>query len=692
MLTRALRLALVVATPLACGDEPGFDPAAPRCLHLPRPPSRDVLQLERVLPDIAIEGGVALLQAPDDATRWYLVTQPGVVHRFGVDGGAAEVVLDISARLALAAEAGLLGMAFHPDFASNGEVFVSYTAPGGKVFASRISRFRSSDGGRTIDPATEEVLLELEQPYSNHNGGDLAFGPDGYLYFGFGDGGSSGDPQGNAQNPDTLLGKLIRIDVDGGAPYAIPADNPFAAGGGRPEIFALGLRNPWRFSFDRETGALWAGDVGQNLWEEVNLIERGENYGWNIKEGPDCFEADTCDETDMVPPVAYYRNISSASVIAGHVYRGAQLPAIAGLFIYTDFYRGTIWGVEPGSEPVVLADAGARGLVGFGEAADGELYALDYQGGIYHLRAASPPEGPGLPDLLSGTGCVAVADPQGPPAHAIAYDLNLDFWSDGASKRRWMVVPDGESITVDPDGDWQLPAGSALVKTFYRDERPLETRLFVRHDDGAWAGYTYAWDAGGTEATLLGAGETRTIDGEPWIFPDRSDCLYCHSEAAGFSLGLETAQLLRNVPGADGRPIDQLDALVELGLLRARPTAEPLPATDSDAPLADRARAYLHVNCSSCHRPDGPAGRARMDLRVGTPLADTAVCDQAPRAGDLGLIDARLVRPGDPASSVLSARMRSAGSTRMPALASTTIDGEGAALIDAWISALSGCP
>ena len=166
-----------------------------------------------------------------------------------------------------------------------------------------------------------------------------------------------------------------------------------------------------------------------------------------------------------------------------------------------------------------------------------------------------------------------------------------------APTRRTSGTPSSSQCTLpplaseDPDGDWQLPAGSALVKTFYRDERPLETRLFVRHDDGAWAGYTYAWDAGGAEATLLGAGETRTIDGEPWIFPDRSDCLYCHSEAAGFSLGLETAQLLRNVPGADGRPIDQLDALVELGLLRARPTAEPLPATDSDAPLADRARA-----------------------------------------------------------------------------------------------------
>lgn len=692
MASRTLVFALALAAPLACSDEPGFDPAAPRCLHLPRPPSRDILQLTRVFNDIDIEGGVDLLQAPGDGAHWYVVTQPGVIHRFSADGGPAEVVLDLSTQVVLAAEAGLLAMAFHPDFAANGEVFLSYTAMGGPVFSSRISRFRSSDGGRTIDPGSEEVVLTLDQPYSNHNGGDLAFGPDGYLYFGFGDGGSGGDPQGNAQNPDTLLGKLIRLDVDGGAPYAIPADNPFAAGGGRPEIFALGLRNPWRFGFDRDTGALWAGDVGQNLWEEVNHIELGKNYGWDIKEGPDCFEADTCDESALTPPVAYYRNTGAASVIAGLVYRGAQIPAIAGLFIYTDFYRGTIWGVKEGSEPVVLADTGQPGLVGFGEAADGELYALDYQGGIYQLRAADPPAGPGLPGLLSATGCVADTDPQAPPTHAIPYDLNLPFWSDGATKRRWMIVPDGETITVDAAGDWQFPAGSTLVKTFYRDQRPHETRLFVRHDDGAWAGYSYAWDADAREATLLAAGEARTIDGAPWIFPERSDCMYCHSEAAGFSLGLETSQLSRSIAGPDGQPVDQLDALVERGVLRSRPAGAPLPAIDGDAPLDERARAYLHVNCSPCHRPDGPSGRARMDLRFGATLADAAICDAPPRAGDLDLPDARLVRPGDPASSVLSARMHSTGSTRMPALASAVIDDAGAALIDAWITSLAACP
>lgn len=679
-------LAAALAVLPACRED-AEQPFAANCLHLPRPPSNDRIALERVLSDIAIEGGVDLLQAPGDGSRWYLVTQAGVIWSFASDGSDdPAVVLDISAQLATGGEAGLLGMAFHPKFAQNGEVFLSYTGPGGPVFTSRISRFRSPDGGRTLDPASEESILELEQPYSNHNGGHLAFGPDGNLYIGFGDGGSGGDPKHNAQNVDVLLGKFLRLDVDGGDPYAIPADNPFAAGGGRPEIFAWGFRNPWRFSFDRETGALWAGDVGQNLWEEVDLVERGKNYGWNVAEGPVCFEADMCDTSDLTPPVASYRNTRSASVIAGYVYRGAALPELAGLLLYTDFYGSTIWGVKPGGEPVALAEASMRGLVAFAEASDGEQYALDYSGGIYKIVAAKPATGPALPERLSATGCSDGAD-------AIPYDINLPFWSDGADKQRWMVIPDGATIGVGPDGDWDLPPGSTLIKTFHRDGDPIETRLFVRHDDGAWAGYSYAWDADGRDATLLARGETRTIGGAPWTFPDRSECLYCHTEAAGFTLGLETAQLARDVPGAGDTPDDQLQMLVDRGVLSAYPQADPLPEIGDDLyPLEQRARAYFHVNCSQCHRPDAPGGRAKMDLRITTPLVDAAVCDAKPRAGDLDLVDARLVAPGDPSRSVISARMHTLGATRMPGLASAVVDADGVAVIDAWIAGLTACP
>ncbi|WP_170136386.1 PQQ-dependent sugar dehydrogenase [Nannocystis exedens] len=645
-----------------------------------------------MFPSVAIEGGVDLLLAPT-GDRWYLATQSGQVYTFPnvADPPAPTLFADLAPQLVGGGEAGLLGMAFHPDYADNGEVFLSYTGPGGPVFESRLSRFHTRDG-LTLDLASEEPILVLEQPYSNHNGGDIGFGRDGFLYFGLGDGGASGDPQHRAQDPDSLLGKILRLDVDAGDPYAIPADNPYAAGGGRPEIFALGLRNPWRFNFDRATGELWAGDVGQNVWEEVDKIVLGGNYGWNIKEGLDCFGQDACAGAGLVDPVAQYRNTGGASVIAGFVYRGAALPDVAGLFLYTDFYGQTLWGVAEGAAPVVLSEAGVRGTVGFAEDQDGELYALAYAGGIYRLRAATPATGPVLPDMLSETGCLDVADPRRPPPGAVAYELNVPFWSDGADKTRWMFLPPGRPAEVAEDGDLLLPAGSVVVKTFELGGAPVETRLLVHHGDGAWAGYSYAWDEGGGDARLLDAGETRVVGAQTWIFPDGADCMYCHSRAAGRTLGLELAQLAREVPGDDGEPIDQVFLLASNGVLRDPPEVAPLPATAGDAPLAERARAYLHANCSQCHRPDAPSGRARIDLRRSVPAAMMNLCEAAPRSGDLDLEGAALLTPGDPARSILSARMHTLGSTRMPAVGSAVVDAEGAALIDAWIAALTACP
>lgn len=680
-------LALVI---LACGDEPEPTFTPGRCIHLPRPPSRDLIRLEPAFTGVDFEDGIDLVQSPLDPDRWFLATQGGRLLTFTADS-AATTALDLSAAIATGGEAGLLGVAFHPDFAGNGQLFASYTAPGDPL-TSTIARFTSQDGGRTVDPTSREVILTVDQPYTNHNGGDIAFGPDGLLYFGLGDGGSGGDPQGNAQNPGSVLGKLLRIDVDGAAPYAIPADNPYADGGGRPEIFASGLRNPWRFSFDRATGELWAGDVGQNTWEEVDRIERGKNYGWDIKEGPVCFEQDSCADADLVDPIAAYRNIGVASVIAGYVYRGARVPEIAGMFVYADFYSGTIWGVVPGDEPVVLAETGERGLAAFAEDQDGELLVVNYFGQISRITPAEPDDGPGLPTNLMDTGCVDGADPATPPAGAIRYDLNVPFWSDGAAKDRWLILPDGETITVEQDGDWTLPNGSVIVKNFRVDDILVETRLFTRHDDGDWAGYSYEWDQGATAATLLDEGKTKTIAGQTWTYPSRTDCLYCHTAEAGRTLGLETRQLARTIAGDAGVDVDQLDHLVALGALSARPAGDPLPATDGDAPLEPRARAYLHANCSHCHRPDAPGGRADIDFRFTTPAADVGVCDAKPRAGDLDIPDARLVAPGDPARSIVSARMHTLGTTRMPLLASSRVDDAGVALVDAWISGLTACP
>ncbi|HEX9778525.1 MAG TPA: PQQ-dependent sugar dehydrogenase [Geopsychrobacteraceae bacterium] len=256
----------------ACGGGSGAAPP----VGAPQAGTPPAIALEPAFAGLAVQQPLLLLPDPGPPGRWFLLERSGRVLRF-VDEAvpAPAVVLDITSQIDTTGEGGLLGMAFHPRFSANGQVFLSYTtAPAnpGAVLESRLSRFVSSDGGLSFDPASEEILLRLDQPFSNHNGGHIVFGPDGLLYFGLGDGGSAGDPLGHAQNTDSLFGALLRLDVDGGFPYAVPADNPFAGGGGRGELFAWGLRNPWRWSFDRLSGDLWLGDVGQNAFEEIDLI------------------------------------------------------------------------------------------------------------------------------------------------------------------------------------------------------------------------------------------------------------------------------------------------------------------------------------------------------------------------------------------------------------------------------------
>ncbi len=384
---------LLAAALGGCGGSGGSDPA-PVSDPAPGPVA---VRVERVFAGLAFSSPVALVPEPTaSGSRWFAVEKAGVVRAFPEDPGTtnADVFVDIADRVeAGPGEAGLLGFAFHPAFGENGEVFLSYTAPGpgsGVALVSRVSRFRSPDGGATLDPSTEEIVLAVDQPFTNHNGGQIAFGPDGYLYLGLGDGGSGGDPLGNGQDTGTLLGAFLRLDVDGGIPYAIPPDNPFAGGGGRSEIFAWGFRNPWRWSFDAATGELWCGDVGQGEWEEVDVVRRGGNYGWSVREGAHCFPTPGCDATGLTDPVAEYSHAEGCSITGGYVYRGSAIPALAGTYLYGDFCTGTVWGLPPGGTPRVLAESGLR-LSSFGQGPDGEVYLLDFAGGgIYRLGPSTP--------------------------------------------------------------------------------------------------------------------------------------------------------------------------------------------------------------------------------------------------------------------------------------------------------------
>ena len=696
-----------------------------------RPPNTSCLAWPRAATSIALErfttlsftAPLALLQAPGANAHWYVMEQAGYVRRFeAANPTSATTVLNIDARVESGGEMGLLGMAFHPNFPTDRRVFLSYTSLQGSQLVSRVSSFVSNDSGATLDPDSELVVLTVDQPAGNHNGGHIAFGPDGYLYIGLGDGGSGGDPwgtNGNGQRLTTLLGKMLRIDVnvDAAAKYGVPTTNPFfdAANpndkcpaeardtGNCPEIYAWGLRNPWRWNFDRANGDLWLADVGQNRYEEVNLITRGGNYGWRCREGAHDHNSDdtpACTGAATTDPLIEYDRTQGASITGGYVYRGPQQTELVGRYLFGDYVTGNIWTWLPEGtatrEPTLLLDTGYN-ISSFAQGNDGELFVIHYGGTLHRVVFREPDANPSAPQQLSATGCVDANNPTQAASGLIPYDVNAPFWSDGIAKQRWIGLPDGQNIAVGGGGDWDFPNGTVLMKHFRSDTRLIETRLFMRHPDGNWGGFSYEWNAEQTDATLVRGGATRSIDGQPWIFPSEAQCTQCHTAAAGRSLGLETAQLNRDFTYAHtNRIANQLTTLNTIGMLTpaltdaATQPAMPNPA-DANAPLGARARAYLHTNCAQCHRPNGPTPSA-MDLRYTTALGATNTCNVVPTAGTLGIGSAaRLLAPGSPDTSILINRMNRRDVHAMPPVGSLQVDAAGVALMREWVAGLSGC-
>lgn len=682
------------------------------CFALERPPTDAEVTFTEAWPGLRFEAPLAMRQLPADATWWYVVEQGGLIRRFDKDDPDATLstVLDVSALLNMPGggnEAGLLGMDFHPGFASNGYMYISYTGTLDGSLTSIIERYTSTDGGATFDPGSAKQILTLGQPFANHNGGNILFGPDGYVYLGYGDGGGQDDPDGNGQDLTTLLGKMLRIDVDGGDPYGIPADNPHADGvGGLPEIFASGLRNPWRYSFDMVTGDLWVGDVGQNTWEEVDVVERAGNYGWSAKEGTHCFNEDPCESGPWIDPIVEYKHSDSGglTIAGGHVYRGSNIPELVGTYLYADTYYGRFWALtydaltgEPA--PTVIAENTGYYPASFAQDHDGEVYFTDWNGGrLYRIDPSSAPEPQTgvMPSALSETGCVDPANPMNPAPGMLSYEVNSPLWSDGADKSRWFAIPDGTWIEVNSDGTWTFPVGSVLVKQFRTGDTVMETRLFVLHDDGAWTGYSYAWNETGTDATLLTGSSSAVFGDTDWNFPSRAECLRCHTTAAGNVLGLRTEQLNgdHTYDELGGGTYNQVDALDAMGFFTASPgEAASLPAWPSPtgtASAAERGRSYVAANCALCHLPEGPGGGA-MDLRYSTAFGDMGICGAAPINGDLDVEGAVLFAPTSPDTSLLALRMASVDAHRMPPIATLQVDDDGLAAVRDWITETAGC-
>jgi glucose/arabinose dehydrogenase len=378
-------------------------------------PDEQAVQLVPAFGGAAFQNPIGLHQLPGDAKRWYVVEKGGRILTFQADPTAAvaptpQVFVDLADRVnATPNEAGLLGLAFDPQFAQTGRVYLSYTAASASSpvdLQSRLSRFVSRDRGLTLDPASEQILIEVDQPFENHNGGDVAFGPDGMLYYALGDGGDAGDPGNRSQNLGMPFGKMMRLDVSGvGA--TPPPDNPIAAGGGtdgaatgKSAIYALGFRNPWRFSFDTPTNRLWVADVGQEEFEEIDLVVPGGNYGWRVRGGAHCFNPSSgCPTQGLIDPVAEYGRDDGFSITGGFVYRGAAISPLVGQYVFADFVSGKLFALleaGPGRFDRRLIAQAEVNVAAFGRGNDGELYALDFaSGGVFQLAGLPCGDGAG---------------------------------------------------------------------------------------------------------------------------------------------------------------------------------------------------------------------------------------------------------------------------------------------------------
>jgi uncharacterized repeat protein (TIGR03806 family) len=697
-------------------------PSNTTCIAPSRSTGNVTIGTQRVFSNLTFTQPILMLQAPSDSSRWFVVEKAGYVRVFtnnaAVTQGQVQLFIDIDARVSSTGgndERGLLGVAFHPNFPTDPRVYLSYI--GGNPQSGIISEFTSPDGGMTLNPNSERILISITDPEDNHNGGGIAFGPDGFLYIAIGDGGGGNDQHGtigNGQRLTTLMGKVLRVDVSGTTGtflYRIPTGatgNPFAGNplcgtdgtGGQncPEIYAWGFRNPWRWSFDRQTNELWVGDVGQGALEEHDRVVRGGNYGWRCFEGTRNTGMACGNPTNPLPPVVEYDRAAGFSTTGGFVYRGTAIPGLVGRYVFGDFGSGRIWHIPADTSPTLRVttgfDSGLQ-ISSFGQANDGELYVVNYSGDLHRITGSGG-GGTNVATQLSATGCVG-ANATLPSGGLIPYQPNAPFWSDGAVKERWLGLPNGQNITVGADGDWDFPNGTVLRKDFRLGAALVETRLFMRHPDGVWAGYTYEWNAGQTDATLVVGGKQVTVAGQTWIFPSEAQCLNCHTAAAGRSLGLETKQLAFNITyPATGRNAHQLvthNAISTLSPPIANPTAEvPYPDPYGTAgTLAERARSYLHTNCSQCHRPGGPTP-VNLDFRYSTALAQTNACDVVPTAGDLGIANARLIAFGAADRSIVLARMNRRDANQMPSVGlSARIDTAGVTLVRDWINSLTSC-
>jgi uncharacterized repeat protein (TIGR03806 family) len=680
--------------------------AAPSSVQIPTGADGGTqLRAVDAFPNLKFPGPTFVTHAGDGSNRLFVPERGGSIAVFANNPGTTQstTFLNISSRVDdNTGEGGMLGLTFDPAFKTNGYFYVNYvyvTSAGARKV--RISRFRdTSRGANTADANSERVVLEIDHSNTYHFGGWIGFGPDGNLYISHGDGGD----EVLAQDRTSLAGKILRIRVDANAgTYTIPSDNPFGNA-----VWAMGFRNPWRCSFDRGGNRdLLCGDVGEASREEINRIKRAANYGWPNYEGSlPYLNPNNRPYSDFEPSLYQYDHSVGQAVVGGYVYRGNALPALRGRYLYSDAGGGgKLWSMALDGSGNTVAAGGLNAIYTLGEDEAGEIYAASQPGTIYRFEATDGSSaGAAMPPTLSATGLFTDLAQLTAAPGVIDYEVNAPFWSDGARKQRWFVLPDGAAIGFAADGAWTFPVGTITVKHF---ELPLaaggttrvETRVMVNRADG-WTGYTYRWRADQRDADLLTSGASATYQtvnpatNAPttltWNFPSQAQCLNCHTQASGRALGLNTRQFNgSHTYAATGRGDNQLHTLNHIGIFSSdigaasQYSAMPAP-TDASAALEARAKAWLDTNCSICHLPGGPTP-VQMDLRYATALANMQLVGVA----NQGSVGGVRVVAGNHSGSLLWQRAGSTNSNvRMPPLGVQMVDDAGLKLLADWIDSI----
>ncbi|MDF1862091.1 MAG: PQQ-dependent sugar dehydrogenase [Verrucomicrobiales bacterium] len=731
-------------------------------LSLPADLSSGAFSTTNAFPGLPFTDPVVIVTPPGETNRLFIVEKPGRIAVIpDLSAPTREVFLDITARVRdNSNEEGLLGLAFHPNYNSSGqpgfgEFFVYYqtTITGSRYW--RLSRFsvNPNDADRG-DPGSEVPIITQRDQAGNHNGGDLQFGGDGYLYVSVGDEGGANDTYDNGQHIDKdFFAAILRLDVDllaanlapnahpavHSGTYKVPADNPFvgatsfngssvAPSAVRTEIWAIGLRNPWRMSFDRPTGRLFVADVGQVSREEINILSPTEfagnggipNYGWSYREGFQAFAGGPGGSTpptgfSAIDPIHDYNRSLGQSVTGGIVYRGSQYAELTGDYLFADYVSGRIWAMDDpgGTSQSVDEIAVDNGIAAFGQnPVTGDILLADLGSDSIKRLVQSPGSGPQPPQFLSQTGAFSNLANLTPEAGILPYEINHPFWSDYAEKSRWFSIPEtNDDMTWSQDANWTFPEGQVWIKHFElelnRDNpgsnrRRIETRFLVKTAGDVY-GITYRWNAAQTDAELVeenGTTENFTITEngqnrtQSWIFPGRADCRTCHSPVTGGALSFNTRQLNRSFDYGSG-PENQLDALEAAGYFtNAIPAPAGLPEfsdpADESFSLEHRARSFLSTNCVSCHQPGGTA-LGNWSARPELPLEESGILD-SPLSNNGGDPFARTLVPGDPGRSMILQRLHAAASPGtlppMPPLGSTEANLEGIELLTQWINDL----